>query len=296
MAPTSANPAANTTANLAWAAMASRRMGRGSPTRIATRSSGSSMSVSALAQGRPATTGRLGLTKYTVAPRSSAQTVIFWVSAVLGRALESEAPDHGHPLRAEEGLQVDGAEGGRSARDVRPVARRRGPSCHVPPSCRAVLHRRPAASVPSGSGAARRPAEGPRGHSPYMTPVSVSIPSGARSSPVESDFGRIVGPLPPPLRYVTDVSVFSSDRGPHGHFGRENRHRHRVGPRHRPGRGARAGGAGRQGGGQRPRGHVPRARVRTSVRPTRRSRRSRRGAARPSPTTTTSPTSAGRRT
>ena len=90
--PTSANPAAKTTANFARAATASRRIGSGSPTRIATRSSCSSMSVSALAQGRPATTGRFGLTKYTVAPRSSAQTVIFWVRAVLGRALESEAP------------------------------------------------------------------------------------------------------------------------------------------------------------------------------------------------------------
>ena len=92
MAPTSEKPAAKTTANFAFAATASRRIGRGSPTRIATRSSCSSMSVSALAQGRPATSARLGLTKCTVAPRSSAHAVIFCVRAVFGRALVSEAP------------------------------------------------------------------------------------------------------------------------------------------------------------------------------------------------------------
>ena len=92
LAPTSEKPAAKTTANFAFAATASRRIGSGSPTRIATRSSCSSMSVRVLAQGRPATSARLGLTKCTAAPRSSAHSVIFWVSAVLGRALLSEAP------------------------------------------------------------------------------------------------------------------------------------------------------------------------------------------------------------
>jgi hypothetical protein len=62
LAPTSAKPAAKTTANFAPAAMASFRMGSGSPTRMATRSSWSLMSVSALTAGRPAMVGRFGLT------------------------------------------------------------------------------------------------------------------------------------------------------------------------------------------------------------------------------------------
>ena len=48
-------------------------------------------------------------------------------------------PHHCDPLRAEERVEVDGAKGDRSARDVHSVPRRRGPCCHVPPSCRAVL-------------------------------------------------------------------------------------------------------------------------------------------------------------
>ena len=202
--PTSAKPAAKTTANLARAATASRRMGSGSPTRMATRSSGSSMSVSALAQGRPATTGRLGLTKCTVAPRSSAHTVIFWVSAVLGRALESDAPDDGHSLGAEEGVEIDGAEGGRAAGDIQLASVVRGPRCHVPPSCRAGTPVQFHICRRGHPDRARRspapPGEGPRGPSPYMTSVSVSIRLDARSSPVKAEFGRIVGPPSPPLR------------------------------------------------------------------------------------------------
>ena len=201
--PTSANPAANTTANFALAATASRRIGSGSPTRIATRSSCSSMSVSALAQGRPATTGRFGLTKYTVAPRSSAQTVIFWVSAVLGRALVSEAPTTATRLgRKKVSRSMERSAVGR------PVMSIPSPVAVVPvamslpraaPSCAGVLlqqHPRP----PQGFRRRRQARRGPAGALTVSdAPVSVD-PDMARSSPVEAVFGRIVGPLPPPLR------------------------------------------------------------------------------------------------
>ena len=179
LAPTSAKPAANTTANLALAAMASRRMGRGSPTRIATRSSSSSISVSALAQGRPATTGRFGLTKYTVAPRSSAQTVIFWVSAVLGRALESDAPTTATRFGRK---KVSRSMARRAV--GRPVMSVPSPFAVVPvamslPRAAPTCNRRPAASVPSGSGAARRARAGPAGAlTVYDAGVSVDLERG----------------------------------------------------------------------------------------------------------------------
>ena len=131
----------------------------------------------------PATSVRLGLTKCTVAPRSSAHSVIFWVSVVFGSCIRSPRPPPRPPASAGEGAQVDGAEGGRAAGDVRPVARLRGACCHVPPSCRAALPLGARAVPVQPCSCARPPPvpgawrarEGPRGHSPYMTPMSVSI-------------------------------------------------------------------------------------------------------------------------
>ncbi len=212
----------------------------------------------------------------------------------------------GHPPGAEERVQVDGAERGRPAGDVQSVAPRRCASSHVPPSCRAVVALRlrsvaRAASQPRPSPVGLRcraagPHRGPRGHSPYMTPCQCRSRPGPDPPRWKGNSVELSGSRPPPLRCVTDVSVFSSDWGLHGHFGRENRHRHRVGPRHRPRRGAGAGGAGSQGRDQRPRRVRPAGRAPTSAPPTRWSRSSRPAAARRWPTTTTSPTSAARRT
>ena len=206
--------------------------GSGSPTRIATRSSCSSMSVSALAQGRPATTGRFGLTKYTVAPRSSAQMVIFWVSAVLGRALESDAPTTATRLgRKKVSRSMERRAVGRPVMSVPPLVAvvpvamslpRAAPSC----SCSLLmLARRVARRGPSGAGAIRQARRGPVGElTVYDVGVSVDpdrppiVPGGGR-------IRRIVDPHTPPLPWLTDVSVFSPDRGPRGHFGRENGHR-----------------------------------------------------------------------
>ena len=110
----------------------------------------------------------------------------------------------GHSLGAEEGVEIDGAEGGRAAGDIQLASVVRGPRCHVPPSCRAGTPVQFHICRRGHPDRARRspapPGEGPRGPSPYMTPVSVSIRLDARSSPVKAEFGRIVGPPSPPLR------------------------------------------------------------------------------------------------
>ena len=79
----------------------------------------------------------------------------------VGPCVGVRGPHDGHPLRAEERVQVDGAEGGRAAGDVHPVACRRGPCCHVPPSCRAALPSAPVPVVPCSLTAAAAPRRAP---------------------------------------------------------------------------------------------------------------------------------------
>ena len=116
--------------------------------------------------------------------------------------------------------------------------------CHVPPSYAPPDRRSPAryraASVPQ---MLREEVRQTRSRAPadaltvYDIRVSVDPGGGAIRGPG----GRIVAPPLAPLRYVTDVSVFSLTWGSHGYSGRQDRDRDRVGSRDRPGRGAGAG-------------------------------------------------------
>ena len=116
----------------------------------------------------------------------------------VGARVGVRGPHDRHPLRPEEGVQVDGAEGGGPAGDVHSVAWCRGSRCHVPPSCRAALPvgaraGRPVqphscGRIPLGSGPGAAAPGGPAGAlTVYDADVSVD-PAGIVIVPGEGRF------------------------------------------------------------------------------------------------------------
>ncbi|GMU78274.1 MAG: hypothetical protein AMXMBFR46_10690 [Acidimicrobiia bacterium] len=90
--PTSENPAAKITANLARAAITSSNVSTAAPVRIATRSTGPGTSAIVRATGTPSTVSYVGCTGWNAAPDLSEKAFRAAVMFVLGRPGCSDAP------------------------------------------------------------------------------------------------------------------------------------------------------------------------------------------------------------